>query len=177
MRRYLVDYYSVQFALGVMCIFFFYSTATTELYTFLHTLSLHDALPIFELQTTSVPNNHQGNRRARAVTGLQRSPLLPDVPTVAESGIPGFEVSAWFAVFAPANIPAQALQRLQHAMSAVMGADDLKQQLRQIGAEPDTRSPAAFAAYLEQEIKKYAQVVKAAGLAPDRKSTRLNSSH
>ncbi|MBV7485078.1 tripartite tricarboxylate transporter substrate binding protein [Bordetella sp. BOR01] len=121
---------------------------------------------MFDLQTTSIPNIRQGKLRALAVTSLQRSSLLPGVPTVAESGMPGFEVSAWFAVFAPAKVPAQTLQRLQAAMSAVMDSDDLKQQLRQIGAEPDPRSPGEFAVYLEQEIKKYAAVVKAAGLAP-----------
>ncbi len=121
---------------------------------------------MFDLQTTSVPNVRQGKLRALAVTSLQRSALLPDVPTVAESGIPGFEVSAWFAVFAPANVPPQALARLRAEMSAIMRSEDLRQQLRQIGAEPDQRSADAFAAYLEEEVKKYAAVVKAAGLAP-----------
>ncbi|MCD0502735.1 Bug family tripartite tricarboxylate transporter substrate binding protein [Bordetella petrii] len=121
---------------------------------------------MFDLQTTSIPNIQQGKLRALAVTGLQRSALLPDVPTVAESGIPGFEVSAWFAVFAPAKVPPQVLQRLRSAMAAIMDSGDLKQQLRRIGAEPDPRPPGEFSVYLEQEIEKYAAVVQAAGLAP-----------
>lgn len=120
---------------------------------------------MFDLQTTSVPNIRQGTLRALAVTSLQRSTLLPDIPTVAESGIPNFEVSAWFAVFAPAKVPPPVLKRLQDTMIAVMESADFKQQLRQIGAEPDSRSPEEFSVYVEQEVKKYTGVVKAAGLA------------
>ncbi|MBO1114556.1 tripartite tricarboxylate transporter substrate binding protein [Bordetella petrii] len=119
---------------------------------------------MFDLQTTSVPHIREGKLRALAVTSLQRSALLPDVPTVAESGMPGFEVSAWFAVFVPAKVPAPVLQRLRGAMAAIMKSDDMEQKLRQIGAAPDLRSPDEFAAYLEAEVAKYTGVVKAAGL-------------
>src|SRR5690606_39123122 len=119
---------------------------------------------MFDLQTTSAPHIREGKLRALAVTSLQRSALLPDVPTVAESGIPGFEVSAWFAVFAPAKVPAPVLSRLRDAMAAAMQSGDLKQKLRQIGAEPDLRSPQEFATYLKAEVAKYTGVVKTAGL-------------
>jgi len=120
---------------------------------------------MFDLQTTSMPNIQQGKLRALAITSLQRSPLLPEVPTVAESGLPGFEVNAWFAVFAPAKVPAASLQRLRDDLSAVMQSDEIKQKLAQIGAAPDPRSVEEFSAYLEQEVGKYAKVVQAAGLA------------
>lgn len=120
---------------------------------------------MFDLQSTSMPNIQQGKLRPLAITSLKRSPLLPNVPTVAESGIPDFEVSAWFTVFAPANLPQPVLVRLREASAATMRSEDIKQKLRQLGAEFDARSPEEFAVYLEDEVKKYAAVVKAAGLA------------
>lgn len=121
---------------------------------------------MFDLQTTAVPHIRQGKLRPLAVTGLQRSALLPDVPTVAESGMPGFEVSAWFAVFAPAKTPPQTLQKLRDVMAEIRQSDDMAQQLRHIGADPDPRSAQEFATYLQAEVTKYTEVVKAAGLTP-----------
>ncbi|MBS0451600.1 MAG: tripartite tricarboxylate transporter substrate binding protein [Proteobacteria bacterium] len=121
---------------------------------------------MFDLQSTAVPNIQQGKLRALAVTSPKRSPLLPDVPTVAESGLPGFEVSAWFALFAPAKVPQPVLQRLSSEMAVVMQAPDMAQRMRDMGADPDPRTPAAFAGYVRDEAGRYATVVKSAGLAP-----------
>jgi tripartite-type tricarboxylate transporter receptor subunit TctC len=121
---------------------------------------------MFDLQTTSLPNIATHKLKALAVTSSQRSPLLPGVPTVAESGLPGFEVSAWFGVFAPAKVPAPVLKKLSAAMARVLEDPALAQRLRDLGAEPDARSAAQFSAYVAEEAGKYAAVVKTAGLAP-----------
>jgi len=121
---------------------------------------------MFDLQTTSLPNIASHKLKALAVTGSQRSSLLPGVPTVAESGLPGFEVSAWFGVFAPAKVPAPVLNKLSAAMARVLEDPVLAQRLRDIGAEPDARNAAQFSAYVAEEAGKYASVVKTAGLAP-----------
>jgi len=121
---------------------------------------------MFDLQTTSLPNIASHKLKALAVTGSQRSSLLPGVPTVAESGLPGFEVSAWFGVFAPAKVPAPVLKKLSAAMARVLEDPVLAQRLRDIGAEPDARNAAQFSAYVAEEAGKYASVVKTAGLAP-----------
>jgi tripartite-type tricarboxylate transporter receptor subunit TctC len=121
---------------------------------------------MFDLQTTAIPNLKAGKVKALAVTGLRRSPLLPDVPTVAESGLPDFEVSAWFGLFAPAKVPQPVLKQLSDALAEVMQAPAMVQRLRDIGTEPDARDAAQFARYTESEVGKYAQIVKSAGLAP-----------
>lgn len=120
---------------------------------------------MFDLQTTSAPYVRQGKLKALAVTGSQRSALLPNVPTVAESGVPGYEVSAWFAVFAPAKVPQPVQKRLSDGLTEVLRAPDMLQKLRELGAEPDARSAAEFNAYVRTEAEKYERVVKAAGLA------------
>jgi len=121
---------------------------------------------MFDLQTTSLPNIATHKLKPLAVTGSRRSPLLPEVPTVAESGLPGFEVSAWFGVFAPAKLPPPLRQQLSAAMARVLEDPALVQRLRDIGAEPDPRDAAQFGAYVAEEAAKYATVVKTAGLAP-----------
>ncbi|WP_398495438.1 tripartite tricarboxylate transporter substrate binding protein [Variovorax sp.] len=121
---------------------------------------------MFDLQTTSLPNIATHKLKPLAVTGSRRSPLLPEVPTVAESGLPGFEVSAWFGVFAPAKLPPPVRQQLSAAMAKVLEDPALAQRLRDIGAEPDPRNAAQFTAYVAEEAGKYAAVVKTAGLAP-----------
>lgn len=121
---------------------------------------------MFDLQTTSLPIIATHKLKALAVTSSQRSPLLPGVPTVAESGLPGFEVSAWFGVFAPAKVPAPVLKKLSAAMARVLEDPALAQRLRDIGAETDARNAAQFSAYVAEEAGKYSAVVKTAGLAP-----------
>ncbi len=120
---------------------------------------------MFDLVTTSASSIRAGKLKALAVTGLQRSPLLPEVPTAAESGVPGFEISAWFAIFAPSRVPVPVLGRLSAEMQEVLRAPDMAQSLRDLGGEPDSRTPAQFAAYLKSEVAKYSSLLKTAGLA------------
>ncbi len=121
---------------------------------------------MFDLQTTAIPNLKAGKVKALAVTGLKRSPLLPDVPTAAESGLPGFEVSAWFGLFAPAKVPQPVLDHLSEAVVAVLHTPAMAQRLRSMGMEPDAHDVTQFASYTAAEAGKYARIVKSAGLAP-----------
>lgn len=121
---------------------------------------------MFDLQATAVPNIRQGKIKALAVSSLERSSLLPDVPTVAESGVPNFEVSAWFALLAPSKVPAEVIKRLGTEMAVVMDSPEMAQRLRDLGGTPDRRSATAFGNFMKDEVKKYTEAVKSAGLTP-----------
>jgi tripartite-type tricarboxylate transporter receptor subunit TctC len=114
-----------------------------------------------------LPFVRSGKLRALAVGTLVRSPSLPEVPTVAESGYPGFEASLWLAVFAPAGTPAPVLERLQKEIRAVVQAPDSADVIGKAGAEPVSSSPAELAAIVRDGIVKYAKVVKMAGVKPE----------
>lgn len=122
---------------------------------------------MFDLVLTAAPHVKSGAVRGIAVTGATRSTVLPDLPTVAESGLPGYEVSAWFGIFAPAGVPQPVVARLNAEIAKAMAAPDLRQRLVSQGAEPLTSSPAEFAAYLKSEIAKWAKVVADAGMKPE----------
>jgi tripartite-type tricarboxylate transporter receptor subunit TctC len=121
---------------------------------------------MFDLVLTAAPHVRSVAVRGLAVTGAQRSSALPNLPTVAESGVPGYEVSAWFGIFAPAGVPHPVVQRLNAEFVKAMQQPDLRQRLASQGAEPLTSTPEEFAAYLRSEIDKWAKVVKAAGMTP-----------
>jgi len=120
---------------------------------------------MFDLQATSAPFVRAGKLKALAVTGKTRSSAMPDVPTVIESGLPGYEVTAWFGVFAPAGLPKAIRDRLNADITAVIQMPDMQKRLRDLGAEPDEGSADAFAAFARGEVGKWAGVVKKAGLA------------
>ena len=101
-----------------------------------------------------------GRLRALAVTGKTRSPLLPDVPTVAESGLPGFENSGWFGLFAPAGTPPDILAKIQRDSLKVLAATDFKARLYVQGMAPVGNTPAQFAKAMDEESKHWAAVVK-----------------
>ncbi len=122
---------------------------------------------MFDLVLTAAPHIRSGAVRGLAVTGAQRSAVLPELPTVAESGIPGYEVSAWFGIFAPAGVPQPAVRRLNAEFVKAMREPDLRQRLASQGADVLTSTPEEFSAYLRSEIDKWARVVKASGMKPD----------
>ncbi len=122
---------------------------------------------MFDLVLTAAPHVRAGSVRALAVTGARRSAVLPELPTVAEAGLPGYEVSAWFGIFAPAGVPRPIVERLNAEIVKAMAAPDLRQRLVSLGADPLTSSPEEFAAYLKAEIAKWAKVVKDAGVKPE----------
>jgi tripartite-type tricarboxylate transporter receptor subunit TctC len=108
-----------------------------------------------------------GRLRAIAVTSTKRSPLLPDVPTVSEAGLPGFDVTSWYGIFAPAALPRNLVTRINGDISAILEAPDLRERLQRMDAEPSPQSPEDFARYVREEIAKWAKVVKASGATAD----------
>jgi tripartite-type tricarboxylate transporter receptor subunit TctC len=108
-----------------------------------------------------------GRLRAIAVTSTKRSPLLPDVPTVSEAGLPGFDVTSWYGVFAPAALPRNLVTKVNGDISAVLEAPDLRERLQRMDAEPSPQSPEDFARFVREEIAKWAKVVKASGATAD----------
>jgi tripartite-type tricarboxylate transporter receptor subunit TctC len=114
-----------------------------------------------------VPHVRAGRLRALAVTNSKRSALLPDLPTIAESGLPGFEAEGWHGVFVPSGTPAGAVTALNRALLDVLAGGDVRRRLMQGGAEPVGLPPAEFAAKFRAEVERWARVVKAAGIKAD----------
>ena len=109
-----------------------------------------------------------GKLKALAVTSSQRSAALPDVPTVEESGnLKGFEASSWFGLLAPAGTPPDIVNRIQQEVAKSLATPALKERLAALGAIPSGNTPAQFAALIEAEHKKWAEVVKASGAKVD----------
>jgi tripartite-type tricarboxylate transporter receptor subunit TctC len=105
-----------------------------------------------------------GRLRAIALTGTRRSPLLPDVPTVAESGYPGFEAAAWHGVYAPANTPPEIVAKLNRELAHILAEPEVRERLRKDGIDTVGASPAAFAEYTRAEIRKWGTTVKDANI-------------
>ena len=114
-----------------------------------------------------LPHATSGRARALAVGTPRRSPSLPEVPTVAESGYRGFDASLWLAIMAPAGTPQPILERLNKEIVAVVSAADTKQALDKAGAEPLTSTPAELAVMIRDGVAKYAQIIKTAGIKPE----------
>lgn len=115
----------------------------------------------------SMPYVKAGKLRVVAVTSSARSPLLPDVPTVSEAGLPGFDVSSWYGLFGPATLPKDMVTRLNGDVVSVLGNADLKERLSQLGAETMVMTPDEFAKYVRDDIAKWAKVVKESGAKLD----------
>ena len=114
--------------------------------------------------TSVLPLILAGKVRGIATTTLNRSPLLPDVPTANESGLAGFDVVSWAGILAPANTPPPVIRQLYDAIALSVNAPDMKNYMLSQGAEPALLDPAQFGAYLKAEIAKWAKVVKAANV-------------
>src|SRR6185503_4050283 len=115
----------------------------------------------------ALPHLKAGRLRALAIVAPQRSPALPDVPTVAEAGLKDFEVTTWYGVLAPAGTPRPIVSRLNAELVKVMQALEVKERLAGMATDPHTSAPEEFAAYLKQEIAKWGDVVRKANLKAD----------
>jgi len=122
---------------------------------------------MYDLVLTAAPHVKSGAVRALAVTGRERSAALPGVPTVAESGVPGYEVTAWFGFFAPAGTPVAVVNTLNAETVRAMRLQDLRDRLGSQGAEPVTSTPEQFSGYVKDELTKWTRVVKASGMKAD----------
>jgi tripartite-type tricarboxylate transporter receptor subunit TctC len=122
---------------------------------------------VFASAGSVMPQIKAGKIRGIAVTTTTRSALLPNVPTVAESGLPGYEAKNWYGVLAPARTPSAVVQRLSYEIGGVLGMADVRATLLAQGLDPAPSSASQFTTYVRAEIAKWAKVVKAAGVKPE----------
>ena len=122
---------------------------------------------MFDNLANSLPYIKSGKLRAIAVTTQKRSIYAPELPTIAESGLPGFDVSTWFGVFAPANTPKEVVTRLHDEFVYALSLPDVKEKLAGLGVEPVGNTPEAFAAYIKTEAAKYADLIRKSGARVD----------
>lgn len=116
--------------------------------------------------STVLPQIQAGKLRALAVAGPERLPQLKDVPTVAESGYPGFDVTSWYGIVAPAKVPADILDKLQADIAAAVQQKSVREKFAGLGVDPAGSSRADFARTIQDETRKWAAIVKKAGIEP-----------
>ena len=121
----------------------------------------------FDNITTAWPLAKGGKLKALAVTTAKRSPVAPDVPTLAESGLPGYEVGSWQGVFAPAGTPPEIVKRLNAEIVKIINMPDVQKKLIELGAEPVGNSSEEFGAFVKTEVVKWGDVVKKSGAKVD----------
>jgi tripartite-type tricarboxylate transporter receptor subunit TctC len=121
---------------------------------------------IFTDVGTGLPHFRAGRLRPLAVTSPARNPALPQVPTLAESGLPGYAVSAWQGILAPADTPPPIVARLNTAVVVILRSPEVSQRLTSVGNVPGGNTPAEFAAFLREEAPRWARIVKAAAIKP-----------
>ena len=118
---------------------------------------------MFDNMPSAIGHVKAGKLRPLAVTTAQRSPALPDVPTIAEAGVPGYEATSWFGLLAPAKTPAPVVARLNASILKALADPDVKKKLLEQGAEPAGETPAQFAAFIASETVKWGKIVKQSG--------------
>jgi tripartite-type tricarboxylate transporter receptor subunit TctC len=116
---------------------------------------------------TALPHIKSGKLRALAVTSTHRSAALPDVPTVAEAGLPGYDSTQWYGVLAPAGTQREIVARLHDAIAHALRDEEVGKRLAADGAEPVGNTPEEFAAFIRSESEKWARVAQAAGIKPE----------
>ncbi|WP_207540389.1 tripartite tricarboxylate transporter substrate binding protein [Sabulicella rubraurantiaca] len=122
---------------------------------------------LFDQMAVAVPHVREGRVRALAVTTAQRSPALPDVPTVAEAGIPGFEATAWFGLVGPPRMAPEVASRIQRDVASVLALQDVRDQLSNQGLTLVGGSPAEFGTFLRSEMTKWSEVIRRSGARVD----------
>jgi len=116
--------------------------------------------------SAALSNIRDGKLRAIAVSSAKRSSSLPDVPTMAESGVPGFEFTLWFGVWGPAGMPAEVVDRISKDVNRALADPGVRERLAKLGNDPMSMTPAEFNQFVRREIDDYARIIKAAGIKP-----------
>jgi tripartite-type tricarboxylate transporter receptor subunit TctC len=122
---------------------------------------------MFPAIPSGVPYHRAGRVRALAVTGPNRHVSIPDIPTVAESGVPGYQVASWYGILLPAKTPPEIVNRVHSAFMEVLALPEIKAAVAREGGETAGMPAEAFAKFIEQELKRNADIVKAAGLTAE----------
>ncbi|KLR58749.1 tripartite tricarboxylate transporter substrate binding protein [Diaphorobacter sp. J5-51] len=122
---------------------------------------------MFDNMPSAIQHVRSGKLRPIAVTTAKRSPELPDVPTIAEAGVPGYEATSWFGMFAPAGTPKPVLDKLHAALIKVLNQADVKKKIAEQGGDVVAETPAQFAAFIQAESVKWGKVVKESGATAD----------
>jgi tripartite-type tricarboxylate transporter receptor subunit TctC len=122
---------------------------------------------MFDNMSSAIPNMKAGRVRALGVASLKRYPALPEVPTIDEQGVPGYETTIWLGLFAPANTPQHILQRLQGEIGDAVSSVDYRDRLAAIDMQPRASTSQELAGYLKADLAKWAKVVKEAGIKPE----------
>jgi tripartite-type tricarboxylate transporter receptor subunit TctC len=116
--------------------------------------------------SAALSNIRDGKLRAVAVSSAKRSSSLPDVPTVAESGVPGFEFTLWFGIWGPAGMPAEVVDKISKDVNRALASPDVRERLAKLGNDTMSMSPAEFSQFVRREVDDYARIIKAAGIKP-----------
>jgi tripartite-type tricarboxylate transporter receptor subunit TctC len=122
---------------------------------------------MFDNMPSAIQHVRSGKLRALAVTTAKRSPELPDVPTIAEAGLPGYEATSWFGLFAPAATPRAVVSKLNTAIVKVLANPEIKKKINEQGAEVYSETPEQFAAFIQKESVKWSKVVRDSGASMD----------
>ncbi len=122
---------------------------------------------MFDNLANATPQVKAGKLKALAVTTAQRSKLAPELPTMSEAGLPGFDISTWFGLLAPAGTPKDVIAKWNAEVTRILSSTDMRERLTAQGAEPAPNTPEQFAAFIQSEIPKYARIVKISGAKVD----------
>lgn len=122
---------------------------------------------LFDQMATAVPHVKAGRVRAIAVTSAQRSAAMPDVPTVAESGVPGFETEAWFGLVGPAGMPGDLVEKIRHSFAKALEQPQVKEALSSQGLTLIAGPPGEFGSFMKNELSRWGKVIKESGVRLD----------
>jgi tripartite-type tricarboxylate transporter receptor subunit TctC len=122
---------------------------------------------MFDNLPGSLPHVKRGALRPLAVTSEKRSPVLPDVPTMAEAGVPGYVVDAWFGLVAPKNLPKEVLVKLSQEVTQIAQEKGMVEKLAALGATPLTSTPAEFAQRIQSDTVKWYKIIQESGATVD----------
>jgi tripartite-type tricarboxylate transporter receptor subunit TctC len=116
----------------------------------------------------TMPYVMAGNLRALAITSPQRSPLAPELPTMAEAGVPGYEMSGWNGIFAVKGTPPDIVERLYSEVAKILRAPEVRRELAALGAEPVGDTPDEFGAFLKADMARWGRIIQEKGIRSDR---------